>query len=236
MTHYAFARTLGLHYGPAFRSVAVGLVPPRRGLGGDHRRRRRFPRKRRPPLLHPAYLDGAFQLLADLALRESGDTPMRRSDLPAFLPVRIDRLELLQPHARGRLRALAAPADSERRSRRSMRADFTLYDACDAPIAIAAWRPLSSRRHSRGRGAARRVWIATRAVPMPRATRSAPSRCQQSTNSHGAVRRACMRPSGWRRAGASAKSSNRCSMHCAPRLPPAGCGNSPAISRSSRGR
>ena len=53
-------------------------------------------------------------------MREHRTAP---ADAPAFLPVRIERLELLQPHVPAAA-ALAEPADSERRSRRSLRADF----------------------------------------------------------------------------------------------------------------
>jgi len=117
-------------------------------------------------LLHPAYLDGAFQLLADLALREQQTAPSRPADLPAFLPVRIARLELLQPHAQVTA-ALAAVSEPRRRSRRSLRADFTLYDAAGGAIAIAhgvRFRAVGIH----GTAAPSPRWIATRAVPMPR--------------------------------------------------------------------
>src|SRR5216684_9253901 len=48
-----------------------------------------------------------------------------------------------------------------------MRADFTLYDAFDAPVAIA--RGVRFRAVAIHAGAAHRArWITTRAVPMPR--------------------------------------------------------------------
>jgi phthiocerol/phenolphthiocerol synthesis type-I polyketide synthase C len=163
-THYEFARSLGLHYGPAFRSVASAWYR-REGVLGTIATPAEIAAETGGALLHPAYLDGAFQLLADLALREQRDNP-RRADLPAFLPVRIARLELLQPHARVTA-ALATPVESSSRSRRSMRADFTLYDAFDAPVAhVHGVRFRAVAIHA---GAAQRAhWIATRAVPMPR--------------------------------------------------------------------
>jgi phthiocerol/phenolphthiocerol synthesis type-I polyketide synthase C len=163
--HYEFARTLGLHYGPAFRSI--GAVWYRReGVFGTITMPSEIAADASTPLLHPAFLDGAFQLLADLALREQQDRPAHGAELQAFLPVRIERLELLQAHSRV-TGALAAPAISARRSRRSLRADFTLYDAFDAPVAIV--HGVRFRAVAIHAGTAQRsTWIATRAVPMPR--------------------------------------------------------------------
>ena len=164
--HYEFARTLGLHYGPAFRSVAA--VWYRRGsVFAAIATPEEIASDTASAVLHPAYLDGAFQLLADLALRDRPDTPARRSDFQAFLPVRIDRLELLQPHTQV-AGARAAPVAAARRSRRSMRADFTLYDAVGAPVASVYG--VRFRAVSIQAGASRRPhFIATRVVPMPRA-------------------------------------------------------------------
>jgi acyl transferase domain-containing protein/NADPH:quinone reductase-like Zn-dependent oxidoreductase/acyl carrier protein/NADP-dependent 3-hydroxy acid dehydrogenase YdfG len=160
--HYEFARTLGLNYGPAFRTVSA-VWYRREGLLGTLLTPKEIAADIATTLLHPAYLDGAFQLLADLALREHRTAP---ADAPAFLPVRIERLELLQPHVPA-ASALAELADSQRRSRRSLRADFTLFDAAGAPIAIAhgvRFRAVGIH----GGAAPRSRWLATRAVPMPR--------------------------------------------------------------------
>jgi acyl transferase domain-containing protein/NADPH:quinone reductase-like Zn-dependent oxidoreductase/acyl carrier protein/NADP-dependent 3-hydroxy acid dehydrogenase YdfG len=163
--HYEFARTLGLHYGPAFRAVA-GAWYRREGVLGSIATPAEIAADTATALLHPAYLDGAFQLLADLALRERRDNPARRADAAAFLPVRIARLELFRPHATVTV-ALASLGESGKRSRRSMCADFTLYDAFDAPVAIASG--VRFRAVAIHAGAAHRAhWIATRAVPMPR--------------------------------------------------------------------
>jgi hypothetical protein len=48
-----------------------------------------------------------------------------------------------------------------------MRADFTLYDAFDAPVAIASGVRFLAVAIQAG-AAHRSRWIATRAVPMPR--------------------------------------------------------------------
>jgi phthiocerol/phenolphthiocerol synthesis type-I polyketide synthase C len=163
--HYEFARSLGLHYGPAFRTVAEAWYR-REGVLGAIVTPPEIAAETATALLHPAYLDGAFQLLADLALREQRDNLGRRAEAPAFLPVRIARLELLQPHAKVTA-ALVAPAQSGNRSRRSMLAEFTLYDAFDAPVAVASG--VRFRAVAIHAGAAHRAhWISTRAVPMPR--------------------------------------------------------------------
>jgi acyl transferase domain-containing protein/NADPH:quinone reductase-like Zn-dependent oxidoreductase/acyl carrier protein/NADP-dependent 3-hydroxy acid dehydrogenase YdfG len=159
--HYEFARSLGLHYGPAFRTVS-SVWYLREGLLGTLSTPVPIAADIAVMLLHPAFLDGAFQLLSCLALREHRGS----ADVPAFLPVRIERLELLQPH-RPAAAAWAQPADSQRRSRRSLRADFTLFDAAGAAIASAhgvRFRAVSMY----GRAAPRARWLATRAVPMPR--------------------------------------------------------------------
>jgi acyl transferase domain-containing protein/NADPH:quinone reductase-like Zn-dependent oxidoreductase/acyl carrier protein/NADP-dependent 3-hydroxy acid dehydrogenase YdfG len=163
--HYEFASTLGLNYGPAFRSVA-SVWYRREGVLGAIATPAEISAETSDALLHPAYLDGAFQLLAVLALREQRHDGAPRAELPAFLPVRIDRLELWQPHACIGA-ALAARTPSGRPSGRSMRADFTLYDAHQAPVAIA--RGVRFRAIAIQAGVAQRAhWIATRAVPMPR--------------------------------------------------------------------
>src|SRR6266404_5277889 len=161
--HYEFARTLGLNYGPAFRTVAA-VWYRREGLLGTITTPEEIAADTAVTLLHPAYLDGAFQLLADLALREQQTAPSRHAEMPAFLPVRIARLELLQPH-RQVTAALAAVSEPRRRSRRSLRADFTLYDAAGGAIAVAhgvRFRAVGIR----GTAAPSAGWIATRAVPM----------------------------------------------------------------------
>jgi len=164
-THYEFARGLGLHYGPAFRTVASAWYR-REGVLGSITTPPEIAAETAAALLHPAYLDGAFQLLADLALREQGEDPAQRTERSAFLPVRIARLELFKPHSQVTA-ALASPVASGNRSRRSMRADFTLYDASDAPVALV--EGVRFRAVAIHAGAAHRArWISTRAVPMPR--------------------------------------------------------------------
>src|ERR1700730_7008410 len=86
--HYEFARTLGLNYGPAFRTVAA-VWYRREGLLGTITTPKEIAADTAAALLHPAYLDGAFQLLADLALREQQTASSRHAEWPAFLPVRI---------------------------------------------------------------------------------------------------------------------------------------------------
>ena len=162
--HYGFARTLGLNYGSAFRTVA-SVWYCREGILGTIATPAEISAET-STLLHPAYLDGAFQLLADLPLREQRNGTAKHAGLPAFLPVRIDRLELWQPHTRIAT-ALATPAPAQRPSGRSIRADFTLYDEHRAPVAIA--RGVRFRAVAIPTSDAHRArWIKTHAVPMPR--------------------------------------------------------------------
>ena len=164
-THYALASAVGLHYGPAFRSVA-SVWYRREGILGAIATPPEIAGETASALLHPAYLDGAFQLLADLAPHDQKDLPANRAELPAFLPVRIDRLELWRPRTRVAF-ALAATANAARHSGRSMRADFSLYDDSSEPIAIA--HGVRFRAVAVHLGTAQRArWITARAVPMPR--------------------------------------------------------------------
>lgn len=123
--HYALTARVGLDYGPAFRAVDAVWQRPGRVLA-------RFT----PPaviaaelpahLLHPAFLDGAFQLLVDLLRDEIGG----RGGV-AFVPVKIGRLRLLQP---GQPVAYAQ-ARLLRRSPRSVVAGFRLFDQAGRPVA-----------------------------------------------------------------------------------------------------
>ena len=162
--HYARASSLGLHYGPAFQSVTaawytggslIGSValPPAVAHEAD------------AMLLHPACLDGALQLFLDLAWRELGASHGGSSS-PAFLPVRIDRLELVKPRAQVRA-ARVMPRFARHGSRRSLSGNLTLYDAMG--VAIANARGVRFRAATLKSGAEYRPsWIATRAIPMPR--------------------------------------------------------------------
>jgi phthiocerol/phenolphthiocerol synthesis type-I polyketide synthase C len=163
--HYELCQSLGLQYGPAFQSVSsawlcgdtlIGALAAPDPASGQT-----------ATLLHPPALDGAFQLLLDLAWRRRNALWPQGDDLRTFLPVRIDRLDLIQPHAHIAA-AQVREAHSRRASGRGLCADFALFDASGMPVALAhgvrfraAPLPRSARLESP-------QWIATRAVPMPR--------------------------------------------------------------------
>jgi acyl transferase domain-containing protein/NADPH:quinone reductase-like Zn-dependent oxidoreductase/NAD(P)-dependent dehydrogenase (short-subunit alcohol dehydrogenase family)/acyl carrier protein len=161
--HYEFTRALGLEYGPAFQSV-TGVWHCGEGVLGAIAMPACVEDEADRMLLHPAILDGAFQLLADVALRRQASAP--REDPAAFLPVRIERLELVRPRARVSTACLL-PGGTRRRSRRSALADFTLFDESGALVAVARGVRFRAAHVQRGDGHAAR-WIGTRAVPMPR--------------------------------------------------------------------
>jgi hypothetical protein len=170
-----------------------------------------------------------------LISRCASQRPRRRNAmLPAFLPVRIDRLELLQPHSR--VAAALASGSGSRAPQPALpaRRFHALRCVRCAPIAIARGvrfraLPCSARCAHRGTldGHARRA----DAAPRPPARGS---RCPRSRNSRATAPRGCIRPSGWPRERVSPWNSSRCSMRCALRLPPAHCANSPVISPSTR--
>ena len=233
--HYEFARTLGLHYGPAFRAVAAAWYR-REGVLGSIATPAEITADAATALLHPSYLDGAFQLLADLALREQRDNPARRADAPAFLPVRIARLELFQraraSHGRacvpGRSRVTAAGAPCAPISpstTRSMRRSPSLAGVRFRAVAIQAGAAHRSR------------WIATRAVPMPRrdpfravalpAIADLARHCAARLHTPERLARAAALLAGVRAAA-------RCPVRVVRR--PRDCANSPATNPSSRKR
>ena len=124
--HYRLAESVGLLYGPNFRTVTQGWV---RGdavwaamalpsdiaafESGFH--------------LHPALLDGAFQLVIDLLRDNIVDHPG-----VAFVPIRMGRITLRQP-----LTQVAwAGARLLRRSPQSILAEFTLMDAAGTVVAL----------------------------------------------------------------------------------------------------
>ena len=162
-THYALAETMGLEYGPAFQSVSAvwlrepgpccALTLPECVAGGSAEY-----------LLHPSSLDGAFQLLLDVAahLHPPEDA------VPTFLPVRIDRLELLQP-SRPVAAARVFMRTSRHRIQRGAQADFALYDCSGEKV---AWvRGVRFRATTLQRNAGRNAsWFTTRAIAVPRRT------------------------------------------------------------------
>ena len=121
--HYESARSIGLDYGPAFQTVATVRV------AGDTVSANFVT----PPaivgeigscLLHPAFLDGCFQLLINLLDHEGGARH-------AYIPVRMGRVSLFQrgmPVSRAEVTVL-------RRSPRSLVAACRLFAADGTPVA-----------------------------------------------------------------------------------------------------
>ena len=164
--HYELTHSLGLDYGPAFKSVNAGWIGGD-GLIGSLALPECAAQALQPALLHPALLDGAFQLLIDLARHElGGGGAALDATLPCFLPVRIGRLELTLPGERAAL-AHVRLGGARHRSRRALLADFALYRDDGAQVALVRdvrFRAASVQRSARP---ALRC-ISTRAVPVPR--------------------------------------------------------------------
>ncbi len=114
-THYVRTAQLGLHYGPAFRTVRAGS---RLGDRLDGALERPMDQSTGPFYLDPRVLDGAFQLFVDLL---ADDT--QREALP-YVPVRIDRVDWwgsAEPLSSARLHLL-------RRSPHSVLADLQMVN------------------------------------------------------------------------------------------------------------
>lgn len=126
--HYRLASGVGLEYGPAFRVVAEAWCDHAdRGAGISARLA--TPECLRETAarcqLHPAFLDGAFQLLLHAFDGESARGI-------AYIPVRIGRATLLQPHAQARFAQLQV----RRHGSRSLVAQCTLYGADREALAV----------------------------------------------------------------------------------------------------
>jgi acyl transferase domain-containing protein/NADPH:quinone reductase-like Zn-dependent oxidoreductase/acyl carrier protein len=161
--HYELTQSLGLQYGPAFQSL-TGIWFDSGGAYGAIAAPACVAAQAEGALLSPFCLDGAFQMLADFVLHESGGrTPGTPS---ALLPVRFARIELLHPQARI-ASAWLSPGAPRHRSRRSAQADFTLFDAAGEAVATVRGARFRATPLARADAPAPR-WVATRAVPMPR--------------------------------------------------------------------
>ena len=137
--HYQLTDKVGLSYGPGFRTVekvwltdsgviATLTEPATASKCRDYR-------------LHPAFLDGCFQLLVDLLAEEISDVGS-----PAFVPIKVNRLVLLKP--------VATPAYGSavlvQRSPRSMVVRFDLFDCAGELVAVldgVRFRALQLRRN-----------------------------------------------------------------------------------------
>ena len=155
--HYQRTAALGLDYGPAFRCVdavwvtgdaAVATLVTPQEVAAEVAEAR----------LHPAYLDGAFQVLADLLVGRG-----EAGSMPAYLPVRVERLRLVQAGAR----VAQVQARLRRGGRRSVLVDFALYDGSGR--AVASVEKVRFRAVQLKRPATEHVrQIAMTAIPRPR--------------------------------------------------------------------
>jgi phthiocerol/phenolphthiocerol synthesis type-I polyketide synthase C len=124
---YDAARSLGLHYGPAFQAVTSVT-----SIGTEIHARLITPEEVKEDVsfycVHPSLFDGALQSLFALFHRAGSQTPSH-----ALLPVRTDRFYFC-----GRGKAVTASrAVIRRHSRRSLLADFFLTDRTGALVAAA---------------------------------------------------------------------------------------------------
>ncbi len=122
--HLAMTRAVGLNYGPAYQTVAAAWVEAgqvlaqlavpaaiEHELAGLH--------------MHPALLDGAFQLITELLASSPG-----RNDGLAFIPVKLGRVAFTNA---GGVPVLAE-VRQRKRTAHSLLVDFTLFDASGAAV------------------------------------------------------------------------------------------------------
>ncbi|MCS4062637.1 type I polyketide synthase [Pseudomonas putida] len=122
--HLALTCAVGLNYGPAYQTVAAAWVDAEcvlaqlavpaaieHELAGLH--------------LHPALLDGAFQLITELLASRPG-----RNDGLAFIPVKLGRIAFTSA---GGVPVLAE-VRQRKRTAHSLLVDFTLFDASGAAV------------------------------------------------------------------------------------------------------
>jgi acyl transferase domain-containing protein/NADPH:quinone reductase-like Zn-dependent oxidoreductase/NAD(P)-dependent dehydrogenase (short-subunit alcohol dehydrogenase family)/acyl carrier protein len=118
-SHLALTHRVGLDYGPAYQTVEDGWIDENRILA-----RLSVPvsiKAELPALhLHPAMLDGAFQLIAHVLSQDARD----HKGL-AFIPVKLGRIAF----AAGSQPPCLVEVRLVRRSKHSLLVDFILYDA-----------------------------------------------------------------------------------------------------------
>ncbi|PTR21324.1 type I polyketide synthase [Pseudomonas sp. GV085] len=163
--HLALTRAVGLNYGPAYQAVEAGWIDGNQVLA-----RLTVPAPIEAELatlnVHPALLDGAFQLITQLLDQEADS----RKDL-AFIPVKLGRIAF----AAGSLPPCLAQVTLVRRSAHSLLADFTLYDVHGrAVICIKDVRFRGVRLHKDRRGDIKLVDFVGVAKPYPANERALP--------------------------------------------------------------
>ena len=122
--HLALTRAVGLNYGPAYQAVAAVWVEPAHILA-----QLSVPQAISQELatlhLHPALLDGAFQLITELLVGQPGSNKGL-----AFIPVKLGRVAFAKA---GGVPCLAQVRQLKR-TEHSLLVDFTLYDASGAAV------------------------------------------------------------------------------------------------------
>lgn len=117
--HLALTQAVGLNYGPAYQSVESVWVD-----GTSVIAQLRVPTVIEAELpglhLHPALLDGAFQLITELLVDQAADNQGL-----AFIPVKLGRIAF----ARGSAVPCLAVVQQLKRTEHSLLVDFTLFDA-----------------------------------------------------------------------------------------------------------
>ncbi|WP_129971919.1 type I polyketide synthase [Pseudomonas sp. SWI36] len=122
--HLAMTCAVGLNYGPAYQTVAAAWVEGERVLAQlvvpaaiEHELASLH--------LHPALLDGAFQLITELLASRQG-----HDDGLAFIPVKLGRVAFTNA---GGVPVLAE-VRQRKRTAHSLLVDFTLFDASGAAV------------------------------------------------------------------------------------------------------
>ncbi len=122
--HLALTCAVGLNYGPAYQTVAAVWVEPARILA-----QLSVPEVIRPEMddlyVHPALLDGAFQLITELLVGQPGTNKGL-----AFIPVKLGRIAYSKA---GGVPCLAEVRQLKR-TEHSLLVDFTLFDATGAAV------------------------------------------------------------------------------------------------------
>lgn len=122
--HLALTCAVGLNYGPAYQTVAAVWVEPARILA-----QLSVPEVIRPEMddlyVHPALLDGAFQLITELLVGQPGTNKGL-----AFIPVKLGRIA----YAKAGGVPCLAEVRQLKRTEHSLLVDFTLFDATGAAV------------------------------------------------------------------------------------------------------
>lgn len=155
--HYRLTRLIGLHYGPAFRTVTAVWLDGTEAVA-TLLRDDLDALDTTAMVLHPALLDGCFQLMIGVLAAESPHDARL-----AYVPTKIGQLTLHRAHAV----VASARATLVGRTPRSLKGEFRLWDSAGRTVATLRGVRFRAVRLQEDSASERLRHLRTSAVPKP---------------------------------------------------------------------